>query len=96
MSSQTATVQSRVTPEIKNEADALLKSIGLNSSSFLRLVLTNLVRTREIPHELLEIPNAETIAAMRASERGEVTLLSAGGIRALAKQIRKESELTHA
>ncbi|HZX71402.1 MAG TPA: type II toxin-antitoxin system RelB/DinJ family antitoxin [Rhodanobacter sp.] len=88
MSSQTATVQSRVTPEIKIEAEALLKSIGLNSSSFVRLVLTNLVRTREIPHELLEIPNAETIAAIREVEKGKTTRLPAGGFRELAKRAR--------
>jgi addiction module RelB/DinJ family antitoxin len=87
---RTVTAQSRVAPEIKRQADEMLKSVGLNSSSFLRAVLLNLVRTRAIPHELLEIPNAKTLAAMREVEAGHVTRLPAGGFAALAKQISEE------
>ena len=53
-------------------------------------MLINLVRTRTIPRELLEIPDAKTLAAMREAETGQVTRPPAGGFAALARQMREE------
>ncbi len=55
----------------KIEAAAVLASMGLPLSDAFRLLLKRIAAEKALPFEPL-VPNAETVAAMRAARRGEV------------------------
>jgi DNA-damage-inducible protein J len=61
---KTAIVQARMEPKLKQEADAILKSLGINATTAITLFYTQLVRHNGIPLEL-KVPNEETLEAMR-------------------------------
>ncbi len=63
-------VRARIDAKTKAEAAAVLATIGLTVSDAFRLLLLRVAQDKELPFEPL-IPNAETIAAMEASLRGE-------------------------
>ena len=67
---RTATIRARVEPELKSEAEAILKEVGLSSSEAMRLFLHQIVRQRGLPFEV-KIPNAETVAAIESIQAGK-------------------------
>ena len=67
---RTETIRARVEPELKSEAEAILKEVGLSSSEAMRLFLFQIVRQRGLPFEV-KIPNAETMAAIEELEAGK-------------------------
>jgi DNA-damage-inducible protein J len=66
-----AVVRARIDERVKNEAAAVLASIGLTVSDAVRLLLTRVAAEKALPFEPL-VPNAETIEAMKAARRGEL------------------------
>ncbi len=66
-----AVVRARIDERTKKEAAAVLKAIGLTVSDAFRLLLTRVAAEKALPFELL-VPNAATIAAMKAARRGEL------------------------
>ena len=66
---RTETIRARVEPELKSEAEAILKEVGLSSSEAMRLFLHQVVSQRGLPFEV-KIPNAETVAAIEELEAG--------------------------
>jgi len=69
---ENAVVRARINEHIKAEASAVLASMGLTVSDAFRLLLTRIAKDKALPFEPL-IPNKETIAAMKAARKGEVT-----------------------
>jgi DNA-damage-inducible protein J len=67
--SANAVVRARIDEHIKEEATVVLAAMGLTISDAFRMLLTRVAREKELPFEPL-IPNAETIAAMKAARRG--------------------------
>ena len=67
---RTETIRARVEPELKSEAEAILKEVGLSSSEAMRLFLHQIVRQRGLPFEV-KIPNAETVAAIESIQAGK-------------------------
>ena len=67
---RTATIRARVEPELKSEAEAILKEVGLSSSEAMRLFLHQIVRQRGLPFEV-KIPNVETVAAIESIQAGK-------------------------
>lgn len=65
-------VRARIDERVKKEAVATLAEFGLTLSDAVRLMLVRIARDKAMPFESL-IPNATTIAAMAAAERGEFT-----------------------
>jgi DNA-damage-inducible protein J len=65
-------VRARIDERTKRQAAAALKKIGLTMSDAFRLFLVRVAKEKALPFEPLN-PNAETIAAMKAARRGEVT-----------------------
>ncbi len=63
-------VRARIDAKTKAEAAAVLATIGLTVSDAFRLLLVKVAQDKALPFEPL-IPNAETIAAMEDSLRGE-------------------------
>ena len=69
--SANAVVRARIDEHIKNEATAVLASVGLTISDAFRLMLTRVALEKALPFEPL-IPNDETIAAMREARKGRL------------------------
>jgi DNA-damage-inducible protein J len=65
-------VRARIDEQIKNEAAAVLKAMGLTVSDAFRLMMVKIAREKALPFEPL-VPNDETIEAMKAARRGELT-----------------------
>lgn len=68
----TVDVRSRVEPELKREATAVLKATGLDLSTAIRLFLRSVVQNGGLPIEMPRA-NAKTLAAIRAAKVGRVT-----------------------
>lgn len=62
----------RVDPELKAKASLTLSKMGLSISDAVRLLLTRVEADQALPFEV-RAPNARTIAAMKAGDRGDVT-----------------------
>ena len=66
-----AIVRARIGGHLKEEAAAVLASMGLMVSDAFRLMLVRVAAEKKLPFEPL-IPNAKTIEAMKAVRRGEL------------------------
>ena len=66
----TTVVRARIDEKIKDEASAVLASIGLTVSDAFRLMMVRIATEKRLPFEPL-VPNEETIEAMKAARRGE-------------------------
>jgi len=71
----TADVRSRVEPELKREAAAVLKAAGLDVSTAIRLFLRSVVEKGGLPMELPRA-NPVTLAAIRNAKAGKTTRTS--------------------
>lgn len=61
----------RVDEDLKRQADALFSELGLNLTTAFNIFLRQSVREQQIPFQVSKnVPNAVTLAAMDASERG--------------------------
>ena len=61
-------VRARIDPKIKDEAVAVLGSIGLTVSDAFRLMMVRIATEKRLPFEPL-VPNDQTIEAMKAAQR---------------------------
>jgi DNA-damage-inducible protein J len=64
-------VRARIDERVKEEAAAVLATIGLTVSDAFRLMMMRIAKDKALPFEPL-VPNAETIEAMRAARKGDV------------------------
>ena len=69
---ENAVVRARIDEATKTEAAAVLATMGLTLSDAFRLLLKRVAAEKALPFEPL-VPNAETIEAMKAARRGELT-----------------------
>ncbi|GAK71647.1 putative toxin-antitoxin system antitoxin component [Agrobacterium rubi TR3 = NBRC 13261] len=58
-----AYVRARIDQDVKDDATAVLDSLGLTVSDVMRMMLTRIAREKALPIELTR-PNAETLAAI--------------------------------
>jgi len=65
-----AVVRARIDEKVKVQAAAVLETMGLTVSDAFRLLLIKVAAERKLPFEI-HAPNEETVAAMRAADRGE-------------------------
>jgi DNA-damage-inducible protein J len=63
-------VRARIDEKTKEEAAAVLASIGLTVSDAFRLMMIRTAKEKALPFEPL-VPNAKTIKAMREARRGK-------------------------
>ena len=73
---ENAVVRARIDEATKTEAAAVLATMGLSLSDAFRLLLKRVAAEKALPFEPL-VPNAETIAAMKAARLGELTTVGA-------------------
>jgi DNA-damage-inducible protein J len=77
---ENSVVRARIDEATKTEAAAVLAAMGLSLSDAFRMLLKRVAAEKALPFEPL-VPNAETVAAMRAARRGElVTVGSLDGL----------------
>lgn len=70
MATKTETIRARVEPELKHEAEALLKDLGLSATDAITVFYRQVILHRGLPFDV-RIPNAETVEALRQAETGE-------------------------
>ena len=66
-----AVVRARINEKVKDQAAAVLETMGLTVSDAFRLLLVKVASEKTLPFEL-HTPNDATITAMKAGKRGEV------------------------
>ena len=66
---KTETIRARVEPELKREAEGVLKALGLNASEAITLFYRQVALRRGLPFEI-SLPNELTRAAMRDALQG--------------------------
>jgi len=71
MMSANDVVRARIDAGVKAEAAAVLATMGLTVSDAFRLMMMRIAADKALPFEPL-VPNAETIAAMKAARRGDL------------------------
>ncbi|MCL1940513.1 MAG: type II toxin-antitoxin system RelB/DinJ family antitoxin [Synergistaceae bacterium] len=79
-------VQTRIDPEIKEEAAAALKNMGLSLSDAVRLMLVKTAKEKTLPFEIWK-PNAETISAIEEAKAGLTEEISIDELRAELDEI---------
>lgn len=67
---KTETVRARIEPELKREAEAVLKELGLSTTEAIRLFYRQVALRKGLPFDV-KIPNAETLEAMREAKEGK-------------------------
>ena len=77
-----ALVQTRIDGVIKEEAAAVLESIGLTVSDAVRLMLMRVAQDKALPFEPL-IPNKKTLAAMKEARSGKLESVSLEDLQAV-------------
>jgi DNA-damage-inducible protein J len=68
-------IRARIDGQIKEEAAAVLASIGLTMADAFHLMMVRIAKDKALPFEPL-IPNAETIEAMKAARRGDLVAVA--------------------
>ena len=69
--STNAVVRARIDEHIKEEAAAVLATMGLTVSDAFRMMMTRIAQEKALPFERL-VPNAKTVAAMQEARRGKL------------------------
>ena len=77
-----ALVQTRINGTVKAEASAVLATMGLTVSDAVRLLLTRVAHDKALPFESL-VPNAATIAAMKAARAGKLESVTLAELQAV-------------
>lgn len=72
MAGADAVVRARIDQATKQEATQLFRAMGLTVSDAIRMMLIQAVAEKALPFEV-KAPNAETVAALRASRSRTVT-----------------------
>jgi len=68
--SRTATIQARIDPNVKNEAQKIFKTLNISMSEAISIYLTQVTLHQGIPFEV-KIPNALTAETLRKADAGE-------------------------
>lgn len=75
MTTKTAFVRARIEPSIKKKAETVLAQIGISPSEAINVFYRRIASDKGIPFSL-NVPNAETQAAIRELESGKGTRVS--------------------
>lgn len=79
MATKTETIRARVEPELKYEAEAILKALGLSATDAITMFYRQVTLRRRLPFDV-RLPNAETVEALQQAEAGEGLIECAGGL----------------
>ena len=66
------TVQARINPDLKKEAETILSEIGMTTAEAFRVFLKQVVNSGGLPFQpTVKVPNTETQAAILKLEKGD-------------------------
>ncbi len=82
-----AVVRVRIDAKAKKDTQAILSAAGLTMSDAVRLMMIRIVAEGRLPFDPLVL-NAETIEAMQAADRDELTTV--GGVKDLMAELNAE------
>ncbi len=68
--SKTTTIQARINPEIKTQAQKILNSLHISMSEAISIYLTQIALHKGIPFEI-KVPNEQTVKTIKKSENGK-------------------------
>ena len=68
--SKTATARALLDPEVKKQAEAIFKELGLSVSKSFELFYRQVIAQRGLPFEL-QVPNEKTMKAIENSRQGK-------------------------
>lgn len=83
-------VQARVPGEIQDQANAIIKAMGLTVSDVVRVLMTRIATDKVVPLDLFQ-PNEETLQAMRDAQEGRMERTSIEGIRSMIREARAQT-----
>ncbi len=83
-----AVIRARIDGHLKEEAAAVLATMGLTVSDAFRMLMIRVAREKSLPFEPL-VPNAKTINAMKEARRGKLTSFSS--VDALMKELNDDT-----
>lgn len=66
---KTATIHSRIQPELKQKAEAVLGQLGVSPTEAIRMFYTQIALRKGLPFEV-SLPNRETVQALTDSRSG--------------------------
>ena len=65
------TIQARVSPELKEQAEAVFEAIGMTTAEAIRVFLKQAINSGGLPFQpTVKMPNVETAAAIMELENG--------------------------
>jgi len=67
---KTAMTHARLTPEVKRQAEIILKELGISISAAQEIFYRQIIANQGIPFDL-RLPNAKTIRAMEDARKGK-------------------------
>lgn len=70
MMHKVATINARIEPELKTEAENILHTVGLSAAEAIRLFYKQICLKRGLPFEI-KIPNKKTLRAMHDADTGK-------------------------
>ncbi len=79
--SATATVQARIEPKVKKQAEKILSQLGMTTGDAIRIMMHQVIAHQGYPLEikLPQIPNATTQAAIFELEQGKGERVATAG-----------------
>lgn len=84
---RTATIQTRISPKVKAEAQKILNKLNISMSEAISIYLTQVTLHKGIPFEV-KIPNALTAATLKKIEAGK-ELHEVGNVEELFKELER-------
>lgn len=85
MATKTETIRARVEPELKHEAEAILKALGLSATDAITMFYRQVTLRRGLPFDV-RLPNAQTVEALQQAETREGLIECIGGLEELREQ----------
>jgi DNA-damage-inducible protein J len=82
---KSATIQTRIDPKVKSQAQKILNKLNITMSEAITLFLTQVSLNKGLPFEI-KIPNELTEETLRKSENGE-ELRQAANVKQLFKEL---------
>lgn len=67
---KTASINARIEPAVKEKAESIFAALGISASEAISMFYRQVTFRRGLPFDVC-IPNATTVAALEAAERGE-------------------------
>jgi DNA-damage-inducible protein J len=65
-----ATINARIEPKLKHQAETILHNVGLSTAEAIRIFYTQICLNKGLPFEV-KLPNAETLEAIHQLESGK-------------------------